>query len=504
MNNRICLISFYNPSSLGLNYLERALRHAGYDVTLIFLKAFNSINPKPASAEELNHLCSLIKKCDPVAIGFSVMASLYLDVVHQVNKLVKEAFPIPIIWGGVYASMFPEKAMNYADFVIRGEGEEPLVELLDMLNTVNVEFSQIQNLTYRDGEIIHTNPLRKLTADLDKYGPPVLGGGNKYVIENGTLTCIDPKINSHSYETSCSRGCPFACSYCCTINLKRIYAGNGQYVRFRSVEKVMEELIIAKQKNRKLKFIRFWDEIFSNDAVWIDAFVELYKKKINLPFEIWCHPLKCDDAIIAKLKIAGLYKVVMGIQSGSPYIRKEVFNRPETQDAIIAASKVLAKNKVPQVVYDFMLRHPFETKETLKETYELCKMLALPFELQLHGLNFLPGTDIVAKAQSQNLVCADAMKKLMYAPMQKQFNTYWKNETGNHEMNYIYKLIYLTQFPSYRKKLDKMADDFNSKDGRAKIDKLYKTGTYHAKLRYLHKRGLLVAHSYINRFIRRD
>ena len=492
MNNRVCLISFYNAKALGIVYLENALRLAGYEVTVIFFKKFNNICPKAVSTAELDHLCALIKEQNPVAIGLSVMASLYLDTVRQVSRQLRETFPIPIVWGGVTPTMFPKESMDDADFVVRGEGEEALVELVNALNTGQPAFSQIQNLVYRDGDVIHENPLRELQTELDQYGFPTLGGSNKYLIEDDLIKNTDPGIDSYSYELTCSRGCPFACSYCCTINLRRIQTGRGRYVRFREVDKVIEELRIAKSKMKNLKFIRFWDEIFCDDAAWIDEFSARYKKEINLPFEIWGHPLRCDDHLIAKLKMAGLYKVVMGIQSGSPYIRKEVFNRPEKQEEIIAASRVLAKYKVPQVIYDFMLRHPFETHATLRETYDLCLQLALPFELQMHGLNFLPGTDIVQKAIDQNLVSPEEMERMMSAPMQEQYNMHWKREASDPVMNYIYKLIYLTQFPVYRKKLDTLSGDPTSEKNRIKLDKLYKRATYRAKLRYLYRRGVLM------------
>ena len=476
---------------MGISYLENALSLAGYEVSVIFLKKFNSVTPKAVTQAELQHLCAFIEKQSPILIGLSVMTSLYLDTVQEVSRHLKETFQVPILWGGVYATMFHNASMDWADFVIRGEGEEAIVELCDALKAGKGDFSHIGNLLYRDAAgHVQENSLRPLLTELDQYSASTLARDNKYMIEDGVIKNLDPRADAYSYETTCSRGCHFACSYCCTINLKRIHAGKGPYVRFRSVDKVMEELIHAKGQLKKLKFLRFWDEIFCDNADFVQAFVPRYKQEIGLPFEIWGHPLRCDDALIAKLKEAGLYKVVMGIQSGSPYIRKEIFNRPEKQEDIIAASKVLSKHNIPQVIYDFMLRHPFETHETLMETYELCLALEPPFELQMHGLNFLPGTDIVQKALNQKLVSPEEMEKLMYAPMQEQYDMYWKSETSDPVMNYIYKLIYLTQFPVYRKHLDKLAADTNSAENHRKLNRLYKAATYRAKFRYLYKKAI--------------
>ena len=468
ITENIILISFYNQKALGLRYLENALTDAGYGVTVVYFKTFNSVNPKPASPTELGHLQSLISWTRPVAIGLSVMTSLYLETVELVSETIRENFKgIPIVWGGVYPTMFHEEIQKkYSDIVIRGEGEEAFVELA------------------KNGFKPVATDQCGLVEDLDRYGVPAIGGGNKFTIEDDSIINADPQLKSYSYEISCSRGCPFACSYCCSINLKRIYAGKGKYVRFRSVDNVISELKAAKATVKGLKFIRFWDEIFCDDGDWVDKFTLRYKEEIGLPFEIWGHPLKCEESLISKLRSAGLYKVVMGIQSGSPYIRKEIFNRPETQVQIIKASQVLAKYKVPQVAYDFMLRHPFETVETLMETYELCMNLAPPFELQLHGLNFLPGTDIVKKALDMKLVDPGRMDRLMYASMQDQYDMYWQNDNNNPDMNRIYKMIYLTQFQIFRNKI--------SQASPSKLDRMYRSGLYLAKLRYLYKRGVLV------------
>ena len=50
--------------------------------------------------------------------------------------------------------------------------------------------------------------------------------------------------------------------------------------------------------------------------------------------------------VIAKLKTVGLVEVIMGIQSGSPYIRSEIFHRYETQEDIINATKILAEEGI--------------------------------------------------------------------------------------------------------------------------------------------------------------
>ncbi len=457
--NSILLIGFYNTKALGVRYLEKSLKMAGYEVCTLFLKEFNSVQPEALDDNELLLLKTVVNITKPALIGLSVMSSLYLETVIAVNEFLHAHFTVPVVWGGVYPTLFPERSLAYADYVLRGEGEEAIIELADAVIQSKSEYSReqlnrstaipyqnIRNLAFKTNGSIVQNELRPLNKNLDSLGHPLFTNDNKFFIDQGKLTQGDPMLKSVSYELSASRGCPFVCSYCSSVNLKRIYKNAGGYVRFRGVSGVINELVSARTAMKSLKVIHFWDEIFPDDREWIDDFAQQYKNKISLPFEIWGHPLRTDDYTIARLTGAGLYKVVMGIQSGSPSIRKDIFHRTEKQEDILEAGKVLSRHKVPQIVYDFMLRHPFEKEEDIRQTYELCTRLAKPFELQLHGLSFLPGTDIVGIAIAQGILDRKQAEAVLYGPMQQQYNIYWGQENQNVMMDFWYSLIYLTQF----------------------------------------------------------
>jgi anaerobic magnesium-protoporphyrin IX monomethyl ester cyclase len=489
----VLLIAFYNGKALGVRYLAKALKKKGYDVNIVYYKGFHSSKPSKTTAKELELLMELIKKTNPLFIGLSVMASLYLETVWEVNKKIRENFDGPVMWGGVYPTLFPAESLKYCDYVIRGEGEQAIVELADAFSSGS-SVLDIPNLAYiKDGQFIQ-NGVRPLEQDLDTYGYPDIGGKGHYFIHNDSLEERDPQLDSYSYELTASRGCPFTCSYCSAINLHRVYIGQGKYVRFRSVESVMDELNEAKRKIKKLKMVHFWDEIFSDDEGWVDEFARRYKEEIDLPFEIWGHPLKVDEDVIRKLVEAGLYKIVVGIQSGSPRIRREIFNRPETQEQIIETSRVLARCKVPQVIYDFMLQHPFETEEDIRQSYELCTQLARPFELQLHGLNFLPGTDIVQKAIDLGIYTEEEMDKIINRPMQEQFDSHWGGRTGKDAQKsaFWFALIYLNQFPLMKGLTASLAKNHNSPTHVDRALKLYKLLKPAARFRELSRKALLV------------
>ena len=491
MNKRVLLVNFYSPKSLGLRYLEKSLEMAGFDVWVLYFKGFHSTHPKKPSSVEVAHMLSLVEKHDPLFIGFSVMSSLYLEVVENISKKVRAASSAPLVWGGVYATIFPEKCLNHCDYVLRGEGEGAIADFAKKLSA-GENLDNMENLAYiSEGETV-VNPVRKLAYELDKLEIAKLGLSNKYFIDSDKLYNMDPQLKSYSYETSCSRGCPFACAYCTTVNLKQIYRDNSHYLRFRSVPLVIQELKEAKSQMKRLVMIHFWDEIFSDDPAWIDEFCESYKKEIGLPFNIWGHPAKTDINLISKLRKAGLYQVTMGIQSGSPKVRRDAFNRAGSQEQILQAAEAFVKAKVPWVTYDFILRHPFESVLQIKETYEFCASLPGKFTLNIHDLNFLPGTNITKAAIKQGFYTEEEMEKIMYAPMETQYASWWESGSNNPEINFWYYLTFLTQFSTLKGSAKKLAKKGPTDKAQKKASRLYKIGKKMAKFKHYWLKGRAV------------
>ena len=464
MNNKIVLVGFYNEKALGVRYLANALTKHGFDPTIVFFKRFNSEVPEETTEREVELLRELVETTDPLFVGLSVMSSLYLSESGKVNEMLRKNFDFPVVWGGVYATLEPERSARQCDIVMRGEGEFSIVKLAQAIQSGS-DLRGIEGAAYIDSSGSYVqNDVGDLVEDIDAYGFPIIGGDNMYLIHDDKIIPGDPQLRAFSYELSCSRGCPFQCTYCSAVCLRRVYAGKpGKYVRFRSVDSVMDELLEAKRKIPRLRLVHFWDEIFSNEDGWVDEFTRRYKAEIGLPFRIWGHPLMTNDDIISKLVDAGLHQVVMGIQSGSPTVRTESFHRYESQERIIEASRVLSRQKVPEVYYDLMICHPFESLDQLKETFDMCLELEPPFHLNIHGLNFLPATDIVKMALDQGMYTEEEMENLMYGTLQEQYDRHWgphassfKNASAKNSWS---DLIYLTQFPSIRDKVIELAKD---------------------------------------------
>lgn len=481
----VVLIAFYNVKALGVRYLETALEKGGYRVKVIFFKGFNSQDPEVCTAREVELCVEEVAKENPVYVGLSVMSSMYLESVELLCDGLRKT-GIPMIFGGAYASMFPDRMLDLGGtYVVRADGEIPMVKLANAI-AAGESGRAFPSVCYRDddGKVV-VNPIGDLLENIDEYGLPTINSKEACYIEHDTVIYGDPQLSSMSYEVIASRGCPFTCSYCSVINLHRMFPKGVKYVRTRSVESVMAELIEAKKQFKKLVFVHFYDEIFPNSPGWIDNFIVQYKKYIHLPFTIWSHPKMVRLDELQKLVSVGLDEVIMGVQSGSPYIRREIFHRYETQEDIIRATQIIHDSGVYWASYDFMLQHPFEKIEHLKETYYLVREMAMPMELQLHGLNFLPGTDIVDMAINAGLISREEMDKIMYAPMKEQFAAYWKRE-DERESRLWYRLIFCLQIKSCRKKCDLYATDIDRYE--ADIDRMYEKCVKAAHRRHVGKK----------------
>jgi radical SAM superfamily enzyme YgiQ (UPF0313 family) len=185
-------ISFIEPSAPGLHIfskfpiprlgavlLSTILRERGYDV-----KTFIEDLAAPD--------WSFIESSDIVCI--STITSTAIKA-YRMGKRVR-ALHIPVIMGGAHPTFLPDEAMDYADFVIRGEGENALVELLEHMDKGVPHLKDIKGLSYRDreGKIVH-NPAGHFLEDLDSLPTPDFS-----LVHNWTP--------SNTYPVATSRGCP--------------------------------------------------------------------------------------------------------------------------------------------------------------------------------------------------------------------------------------------------------------------------------------------------------
>ena len=422
MKQKIMLVSLYDRGALGIRALSGFLKSKGYETYLVYFKQNKprfkrnsnrkghlqadpmgddyilNYAEKPSN-KEISLLASLVKKIKPLIVGFSVttIARGTAATLTKAIQPIMEQNNGAAAWGGIDVTTCPEEAIKYSKIICIGEGYSPLLNLAKNLESKK-PITKINGLWVREGEKITKNPPAKIVENLDELPFPDFSPKNKFFINNDKMRVNDASINNDPgiYTIMTSMGCPFACSYCCNSFLRDLCKGQ-KYLRRRSVDSVIKELKIAK-KEHEIRYIDFYDEVFTFDKKWVKEFAEKYKREIGIPF--WCNvsPFFVDRDILIILKDCGLDSVTMGIQSGSERILYDFYERRTPVKEIEKCAKILHDLKI-MVFYDIITNNPFETEDDCRKTFEL--LLRLPqrkkFMIGISKLSLFPNTKILEK-----------------------------------------------------------------------------------------------------------
>ena len=384
---KILFIAFYDYGAAGVRSLQSFIKSKGYETYTIFFKEDRTNKLLEPTDNEKQLLVGKINKFNPDIISISLRSPQF-SIVSGINKLIRKQFPdAAVIWGGTHATMCPEECIEQADYVCVGEGEYPLLEF------IKKKSPDIKNLWVKKGNRIIKNELRPLIQDLDVL--PIPEFTNKCYIEDSKLINEDPIIKLSKYQIMASRGCPFRCTYCSNSYLHDLFKGRGNYLRRRSVNHIIKELLHVKREFKNLKMISFLDEVFASDREWLEEFVREYKK-INLPFRLEYHPSKVDEENIKLLKKAGLIQVSMGIQSGSQRVRSEIFNRFTPNEQILKATNIFKKHKIT-ANYDIIVDNPYETPKDMADSLNMLLKVPRPYNFVIYSLNNFPKTKLTQR-----------------------------------------------------------------------------------------------------------
>ncbi len=357
------ILFFYRGAeSFGIEYLSAVLTQAGHQTELIYDPGLdNNFYASLGLFKRLNMPRKLVRKArdfSPDLVAFSSITNLY-PYVTDVARALKAELKVPTVIGGIHPTVLPELVLqeDCFDVVCRGEGEYALLELADRLEK-GEDITDIENLWVKDSQgVIHKNEQRPLIQDLDALPFP----DKDLFYRNGAFW--------RNVSIMTGRGCPYRCTFCVNSFYHQMNTRRERMVRRRSVDNVIQELKLYKQKYRP-RTLNFQDDTFSVDVDWLEEFADKYAAEINIPFQCNVHPMTVTREIVKALKKAGCRSVCMGIQSGNNELRKMVLKRPGTNERIIEASRLIKEEGI-QLVTEYIFGLPDETPEKMWESVTL-------------------------------------------------------------------------------------------------------------------------------------
>ncbi|TFG22997.1 MAG: B12-binding domain-containing radical SAM protein [Promethearchaeota archaeon] len=355
------LFAHRNCESLGIEYISSILKQNGHKTDLIFDPGAGDIEFKSKLITRVfkydDKILQKIKRFSPDLIAFSSMTNMFPWIRH-LTKLIKQSFEIPIIVGGIHPTIAPEETINYdyIDMICRGEGEFAMLDLIDSLDSRREQY-EIKNIWFKKDHKIIKNPLRPLLNDLDSLPLPDKDLFFKY----GAF--------SIRYYIMTSRGCPYNCSYCHNHQLREIYANDKPYVRFRSVDNVINELKWALERY-KFKKVYFYDDVFGMNLKWLQDFSQKYKKEINKPYKCLLYPQNITKEKLSLLKNSKCKEIDIGLESGNQRVRKDILNRNISDKEMLKSFSLLKESGIQFSTLN-IIGVPTETLDDLMDTFHM-------------------------------------------------------------------------------------------------------------------------------------
>lgn len=343
---RFAFIQNLWTENLGVMYLSGMLKSKGHESRI-----FIDVRGTNALEEVIAY--------KPDVVGVTCTTGLHHWGIGFLRAVKARNPQIRTILGGPHATFVPAAAKaDGVDYAVRGEGENTVVGIADVIDHGG-DIADLENIVYyRDDELV-INPMGTLIEDLDSIPFPDRSHYDRYPITR--------KEGSKNFIGG--RGCPYKCTFCANFEYHNIYRGHGKWVRYRSHENILAEIEDIKEKYG-IKFVGFSDDTLIFNRKWLLPFLQQYRERIGLPFLSTVRVNLIDEEIVAALKEGGCISCVFGVESGVDRIRNDVLQKGISEDEIRNAAALFRKYNIQFGTYN-MLGLPTETIEDSWQTVKL-------------------------------------------------------------------------------------------------------------------------------------
>lgn len=351
----IALIGPVQQESLPLQYLAGAARRAGHEATVV---GYNYRSELDAAVRETLELAP-----DVVGVSIAFQNSI-ADYIAFVQTLRSRGFAGHVTCGGHVPTFCYEELLRDTpglDTVVRHDGEETLVEILDRLAR-DQPIADIPGLVWRAGDDIEMGPLRPPVPDLDDLAWP---GRSADEYSVGGIT-VDFVITA--------RGCVGSCNYC---SIAAYTSGQRKRYRLRKPEAVVEE-IAALHRERGVRVIFIQDDLFvlpseARTVERVGRFTEALRRHDVRDLVFWAKgcPQTITPAVCEALREMGVIHLFLGVESGSAERLQYLGRTHEPEHNRTAIAWCREAGIVPS--FNFMMFDPDATLDDVSVTLDLAQ-----------------------------------------------------------------------------------------------------------------------------------
>ena len=310
-----------------------------------------------------------------------------LSILTQARELLEDT--VVITKGAVFNNNSYGILQQYPeiDIALRNEFELSFDEIIEYKN-----LKDIKGITYQINNKITSTPDRKTPDNLDYL--PFL---DRDLIDNNLYQRPDTKKPQSAIRVQ--KGCPLDCFFCTISSI------NGKNVRYRNTDLVIKEIKECINKYNIRDFIFLADSITLDNNYVQRLCRQIIRNnlKINFSTNVRIDLINKETALL--LKKAGCNLITTGIESGSQKILDKT-DKNLNLEGIKEGVKALKEAKI-QIYACYLTGLPWETKETIKETYKFAKELNTQFA-SFYTASALKGTkyyDYITKNRLSEANC---------------------------------------------------------------------------------------------------
>lgn len=364
----------YSHQNLAIEYIKRYLKSE--DVKTM---DFN-IN------QNIDDIYREILKEDPDVLGFSSYI-WNIDFVERLTSDLKKAKEdLFIVWGGPEVSFDSQEIMEKnpaVDLIIRGEGEETALRLLQALENKK-PLDDILGITYRkDGNLIK-NLARPLIQDLDTIPSPFID----YQAPKGKMVYFEM-----------TRGCPFKCAYCLSSTTRGLR-------RF-STERIKADLLRLIDSGADT--IKLVDRTFNANEKFsmeiMDFILDHARPGMCFHMELMAHLITDDFLKFLEKMPDGLFQFEIGIQSANKKTLAAI-DRVTNLDRLAKVVRTIKSYGNIHQHVDLIVGLPYEDMKSFKKSFNYASSLGAD-KLQVGFLKLLRGSKLRHEAKTYGLVYSD-------------------------------------------------------------------------------------------------
>ena len=268
-----------------------------------------------------------IEQFQPKFVGFCGYESA-MPWIRQFCTTIQCRWPsIRTIVGGYYPSArpFETEQIPGVDFVVQGEGERPLLALMNDPGGDDIPG-------------IWPNPPGPIELDLDRLPWPDRFHNQQEIID----------ADSGTVKVMAGWGCVYNCTYCQAKEMRALIETTKarDYVRLRSVNSVVNEVLSLKERYQFHR-VGFHDDIFwAGDIRWLRQFAARWKTEVQLPFYCAARVEMFTPEVFELLHEAGCDLLMVGIESGDRAFRRKILRRNMSDEAIIFVAQEARKRDI--------------------------------------------------------------------------------------------------------------------------------------------------------------